>query len=145
MSSTQPSSTPAAISVDSITKSFGEHKVLRGVNLSVAPGSIHALLGANGAGKTTLIKILTTLMKPTSGTASVAGFDVATHAEDVRAAVSLTGQFSAVDSILTGQENLELIARLRHLPQPKKIAHDLLQRGRRPPRRRLLRRNDAAP
>lgn len=124
----QASLTKATISVNSITKSFGEHEVLRGVNLSVASGSIHALLGANGAGKTTLIKILTTLTKPTSGAASIAGFDTTTQAENVRSSISLTGQFSAVDGILTGQENLELIARLRNLSQPKKVAHDLLER-----------------
>jgi ABC-2 type transport system ATP-binding protein len=126
-----PETTPrkqAAIIATSITKSFGEHLVLRGVDLEVAPGSIHALLGANGAGKTTLIKILTTLIKPTGGSASVAGYDVAAQAQRVRESISLTGQFSAVDGILTGQENLELIARLRHLSHPQQIARDLLER-----------------
>lgn len=118
----------STISVKAVAKSFGVHKVLKGVNLEVASGSIHALLGANGAGKTTLIKILSTLLKPTSGTAHIAGFSVTEQAEQVRNSISLTGQFSAVDSILTGLENLELIARLRHLSNPAKIARTLLDR-----------------
>jgi ABC-2 type transport system ATP-binding protein len=94
----------------------------------VAGGSIFALLGSNGAGKTTVVKILSTLLKADGGTASVKGFDVTTQAADVRESISLTGQFAAVDEILSGRENLVLIARLRHLENPGTIADDLLAR-----------------
>jgi ABC-2 type transport system ATP-binding protein len=102
--------------------------VLRGVDFEVAPGGIFALLGANGAGKTTIVRILSTLLKADTGTASVNGFDVATQAADVRASFSLTGQFAAVDEILSGRENLVLVARLRHRKDPGAIADDLLER-----------------
>jgi ABC-2 type transport system ATP-binding protein len=94
----------------------------------VAPGSIVALLGSNGAGKTTVIRILSTLLKADAGTATVNGFDVGTEAARVRESISLTGQFAAVDEILTGRENLVLVARLRHLGDPGAIADDLLRR-----------------
>jgi ABC-2 type transport system ATP-binding protein len=102
--------------------------VLRGVDLEVARGSIVALLGSNGAGKTTLVRILSTLVKADAGTATVHGFDVATHAARVRESISLTGQSVAVDEILTGGENLTLVAKLRHLDDPSRIADDLLAR-----------------
>ena len=102
--------------------------MLRGVDLDVAPGSIFALLGSNGAGKTTVVKILSTLLRADGGTAVVNGFDVVTQGADVRESISLTGQFTAVDDILTGHENLVLIARLRHLEQPRQVAHDMLDR-----------------
>ncbi|MEV7046072.1 ATP-binding cassette domain-containing protein [Amycolatopsis sp. NPDC051061] len=117
-----------AIQVRGLEKSYKALHVLRGVDFDVARGSIFALLGSNGAGKTTAIRILSTLLKPDAGTASVNGFDVVTQADDVRAAISLTGQFAAVDEILSGRENLVLVARLRHLKQPGKIADDLLER-----------------
>jgi ABC-2 type transport system ATP-binding protein len=117
-----------AIQVRGLEKSYKALHVLRGVDFDVARGSIFALLGSNGAGKTTAIRILSTLLKPDAGTASVNGFDVVTQADDVRAAISLTGQFAAVDEILSGRENLVLVARLRHLKQPGKIADDLLAR-----------------
>ncbi|NJC16012.1 ATP-binding cassette domain-containing protein [Micromonospora profundi] len=117
-----------AISVQGLEKSFGQVNVLRGVDLDVARGDIFALLGSNGAGKTTVVKILSTLLRADAGTARVNGFDVRTQAADVRAAISLTGQFAAVDEILTGRENLVLVARLRHLPGPGAIADDLLRR-----------------
>ncbi|MFE6968385.1 ABC transporter ATP-binding protein [Isoptericola sp. NPDC057653] len=120
--------TPAAIRVRGIEKSFGELHVLRGVELDVASGSIFALLGSNGAGKTTLVRILSTLLKADAGTAVVHGFDVADKPGDVRESISLTGQFAAVDEVLTGRENLVLVARLRHLPNPGEIADDLLAR-----------------
>jgi ABC-2 type transport system ATP-binding protein len=120
--------TDAAIHVDGIEKSFGELHVLRGVDFDVKPGSIFALLGSNGAGKTTLIRILSTLLKADAGTATVHGFDVAGDPGDVRESISLTGQFAAVDEVLTGRENLVLIARLRHLKEPGRIADDLLAR-----------------
>ncbi len=103
-----------AIRVQGLEKSYKELDVLRSVDFDVAPGSIFALLGSNGAGKTTVVKILSTLLKLDAGTASVNGFDVATQAAEVRESISLTGQFAAVDEILTGRENLVLVAKLRH-------------------------------
>jgi ABC-2 type transport system ATP-binding protein len=117
-----------AIHVQGLRKSYGALDVLRGVDFDVARGSVFALLGSNGAGKTTVVKILSTLLKADSGTAGVAGFDVATQAADVRKSISLTGQFAAVDEILSGRENLTLVARLRHLKDPGTIADDLLER-----------------
>lgn len=102
--------------------------MLRGVDFDVARGSIFALLGSNGAGKTTVVRILATLLKADAGTAVVDGLDVATQASEVRERFSLTGQFAAVDEILTERENLVLIARLRHLDDPGTIADDLLER-----------------
>ncbi len=120
--------TEAAIRVQGLEKSYGDLQVLRGVDLAVAPGSIVALLGSNGAGKTTVVKILSTLLRPDAGTATVQGLDVTAHPADVRAAISLTGQFAAVDETLTGRENLVLVARLRHLKGVGRIADDLLAR-----------------
>ena len=117
-----------AIHVQGLEKSYKKLEVLRGVDFDVARGSIFALLGSNGAGKTTVVKILSTLLEADAGTASVNGFDVATQAADVRACISLTGQFAAVDEILSGRENLVLVARLRHLNDPGTIADDLLDR-----------------
>ena len=111
-----------------ITKSFKDLPVLRGVDLDVDAGSIVALLGSNGAGKTTLIRILSTLLKADAGTAIVNGHDVADAPGDVRESISLTGQFAAVDEVLTGRENLILVARLRHLDDPDTIADDMLAR-----------------
>ncbi|HEY3339608.1 MAG TPA: ATP-binding cassette domain-containing protein [Propionicimonas sp.] len=118
----------AAVRVVGLEKSFKDLQVLRGVDFDVARGSIFALLGSNGAGKTTIVKILATLLKADAGTAGVNGFDVASQAADVRQSISLTGQFAAVDEILTGRENLVLVARLRHLLDPVKTADDLLDR-----------------
>jgi ABC-2 type transport system ATP-binding protein len=120
--------TDAAIRVRGLEKSYKELRVLRGVDFDVARGSIFALLGSNGAGKTTVVKILSTLLKADAGTASVAGFDVATQAAGVRASFSLTGQFAAVDEILSGRENLVLVARLRQVKDPGAIADGLLDR-----------------
>jgi ABC-2 type transport system ATP-binding protein len=117
-----------AIHVQGLEKSYQQVRVLRGVDLDVARGDIFALLGSNGAGKTTLVKILSTLLKSDRGTVRVNGFDVATRAADVRGSISLTGQFAAVDEILTGRENLVLVARLRRLKDPGAIADDLLRR-----------------
>lgn len=117
-----------AIRVQGIEKSFKDLQVLRGVDFDVKAGSIFALLGSNGAGKTTLVRILSTLLKADSGSAVVHGFDVAESPGDVRESISLTGQFAAVDEVLTGRENLILIARLRHLKNPAGIADDLLAR-----------------
>ncbi len=117
-----------AIHVQGLEKSYGQLRVLRGVDLAIERGAIFALLGSNGAGKTTVVNILSTLLKADAGTASVNGFDVATHAAHVRESISLTGQFAAVDEILSGRENLVLIARLRHLKDPGEIASGLLER-----------------
>jgi len=117
-----------AIQVEGLQKSFKGLHVLKGVDLEVEKGSIFALLGTNGSGKTTIVKILTTLLKPDNGKAIVNGFEVTANPGQVRRAISLTGQFAAVDEMLTGRENLILIARLRHLPDPRQIADDLLKR-----------------
>ncbi len=117
-----------AVHVQGLEKSYKELQVLRGVDFDVARGSIFALLGSNGAGKTTVVRILSTLLRADAGTAIVNGFDVATQAANVRESFSLTGQFAAVDEILTGRENLVLVARLRHLKDPGRIADDLLAR-----------------
>ncbi|WP_240194072.1 MULTISPECIES: ABC transporter ATP-binding protein [unclassified Gordonia (in: high G+C Gram-positive bacteria)] len=120
--------TDNAISVRGLTKKYGDHAVLNGVDLDVAKGSVLALLGSNGAGKTTLVKVLATVLSADTGTATVNGHDVAQQARSVRQAISLTGQFAAVDEILTGRENLVLIARLRHQPDPGAVADRLLTR-----------------
>lgn len=120
--------TAASIEVRGLEKSYRDLHVLRGVDFEVARGSIFALLGSNGAGKTTVVRILATLLPADAGNATVNGFDVATRAADVRESISLTGQFAAVDEILTGRENLVLIARLRHLADPEAVADDLLAR-----------------
>ena len=117
-----------AIRVRNLEKSYKELPVLRGVDFDVARGSIFALLGSNGAGKTTVVKILSTLLTADAGTAEVNGFDVAGQPQDVRESISLTGQFTAVDEILSGRENLVLVAQLRHLKNPGTIADDLLAR-----------------
>ncbi len=118
----------AAIQVHGLEKSYKDLHVLRGVDFDVARGSIFGLLGSNGAGKTTVVKILSTLLRADAGTASVNGFDVATQAAGVRESISLTGQFAAVDEILSGRENLVLVAKLRHLKNPGAIADGLLDR-----------------
>jgi ABC-2 type transport system ATP-binding protein len=119
---------PPAIRVQGLEKSYPKLRVLRGVDFDVARGSIFALLGSNGAGKTTAVNILSTLLKADAGTAAVNGFDVATQGAQVRESISLTGQFAAVDEILTGRENLVLVARLRHLKHTRQIADGLLAR-----------------
>jgi ABC-2 type transport system ATP-binding protein len=120
--------TNPAIEISGLTKSYDDHAVLRGIDLSVPPGTIFALLGSNGAGKTTMVRILSTLLKADGGTATVNGYDVATDAASVRESISLTGQFAAVDEILTGRENLVLVAQLRRLDDPGRIADALLER-----------------
>lgn len=119
--------TASAITVAGLFKSYKSVEVLRGVDFTVKKGSIFALLGSNGAGKTTLVNILSTLLKFDAGAAAVMGFDVATAPGKVRESISLTGQFAAVDEILTGRENLILVARLRHLKNPGNIADELLE------------------
>ncbi|WP_038841204.1 ABC transporter ATP-binding protein [Salinispora arenicola] len=117
-----------AIQVRGLQKSYQKLRVLRGVDVDVARGSIFALLGSNGAGKTTVVRILSTLLRPEAGTASVNGFDVGADAVKVRESISLTGQFTAVDEVLSGRENLVLVARLRRQREPGRVADDLLAR-----------------
>lgn len=115
------------IAVDGLQKSFKDTKVLNGVSFKIERGQIFALLGSNGAGKTTTIKILSTLLHQDAGTATVNGYDVSTQADKVRGAISLTGQFAAVDEILTGRENIILVAKLRGVANPGKVASKLLE------------------
>lgn len=127
-SNKNPDKNTSAISVNSISKSFGKIKALDNISLEVKPGSITALLGPNGAGKTTLVRILTTLLKPDSGTAFVAGYDVVKDSNHLRSVIGLSGQYAAVDDILTGRENLKLVGRLYRFnkEQAKKRAEELL-------------------
>ncbi len=120
--------TTPGVRIAGLRKSFGDLAVLRGLDLDITQGTIFALLGSNGAGKTTAVKILATLLKADAGSAMVNGFDVATQAAEVRESISLTGQFAAVDEILTGRENLVLIAKLRQLDNPGRIADEQLDR-----------------
>ena len=124
---TQVTSAPV-IHVRGLKKSYKDLDVLRGVDFDVARGGIFALLGSNGSGKTTLVRILSTLLRADAGTASVNGFDVAAQPANVRESISLTGQFAAVDEILSGRENLVLVAQLRHLTNPGDIADRMLDR-----------------
>ncbi|MFD2573020.1 ABC transporter ATP-binding protein [Spirosoma soli] len=117
-----------AIQVNNLKKSYKQLNVLNGVDFDVKRGTVFALLGSNGAGKTTIVKILTTLLKQDSGTATVNGFDIVAKPNSVRQSISLTGQFAAVDEVLTGRENLIMIARLWHLGNPRQVADDLLNR-----------------
>jgi ABC-2 type transport system ATP-binding protein len=120
--------TAPALLVSGLEKSYDDVHVLRGVDFEVQPGTVFALLGSNGAGKTTVVRILSTLLHADAGTASVAGFDVGRQPAEVRGSISLTGQFAAVDEILTGRENLVLIAKLRRVEQPRSVAEGLLAR-----------------
>jgi len=120
--------TDAIIKVSGLQKSFKENEVLKGVDFTVERGEVFALLGSNGAGKTTVISILSTLLKADDGMATICGHGVSDQPEKVRGSISLTGQFAAVDDILTGKENLELIAKLRDVPDASKTANELLDR-----------------
>ncbi|MEH7109360.1 ABC transporter ATP-binding protein [Bacillus sp. JJ1764] len=118
----------AAISVKGLKKSFKDKEVLKGVDFEVQRGEIFALLGSNGAGKTTTVNILSTLMKPDGGEVDICGFDTQLQANHVRKSISLTGQFAALDPVLTGRENLLLIAKLRGVSHPAQVADNLLER-----------------
>ena len=107
-----------AIITTGVRKSFGDLKVLNGIDLKVKRGTILALLGPNGAGKTTMVRILSTLLKADGGKAEIEGFNVAEQADDVRGVIGLTGQYAAVDEYLTGRENLMMMGRLYHLTKP---------------------------
>ncbi|WP_280456590.1 ATP-binding cassette domain-containing protein [Nocardia carnea] len=121
---------PPAISLTGLEKSFGDHRVLAGIDLDVERGSVFSLLGPNGAGKTTMVRILATLTGPDSGTARVAGYDVAQEPDRVRAAIGVTGQYAALDKVLTGTENLHMVGRLLHLgrPEVRRRTTELLER-----------------
>jgi ABC-2 type transport system ATP-binding protein len=117
-----------AISVKGLKKSFKDKEVLKGVDFEVRPGEIFALLGSNGAGKTTTVNILSTLLKADGGEVGICGFDVQHQPEHVRQSISLTGQFAAIDGMLTGRENLTMIAKLRGVSNPAQVADHLLAR-----------------
>jgi ABC-2 type transport system ATP-binding protein len=117
-----------AIQVKELHKSFKTTEVLKGTSFEVKHGEVFALLGSNGAGKTTTIKIMATLLKPDSGSAVINGYDVMEKPDNVRQSISLTGQFAAVDEVLTGRENLIMIAKLRHLDNPRGVADNSLER-----------------
>jgi ABC-2 type transport system ATP-binding protein len=122
--------TSSAIEVSGLRKAYGDKVVLDGIDLEVRAGSVFSLLGPNGAGKTTTVNVLTTLMKADGGTVRVAGHDIATEAKAVRAAIGVTGQFAAVDELLTGQENLQLMVDLNRgaASNGRQIVTDLLER-----------------
>ncbi|MFF0887711.1 ATP-binding cassette domain-containing protein [Streptomyces sp. NPDC003456] len=122
--------TTPAIAANGLRKSYGDKTVLDGVDFTVPEGTIFSLLGPNGAGKTTAVKILSTLVRADGGRASVAGHDLAGEAQAVRAAIGVTGQFSAVDGLITGEENMLLMADLHHLPkaQGRRVIAELLER-----------------
>lgn len=115
------------IIVDSLEKSYKNLKVLKGINFTITKGSIFALLGSNGAGKTTTVNLLSTLMKPDGGNATICGFDIVRQSDKVREYISLTGQYAAVDELLTGRENLHIIGGLRHLTNKNKRVDELLE------------------
>ncbi|WSI29312.1 ATP-binding cassette domain-containing protein (plasmid) [Streptomyces sp. NBC_01343] len=121
---------PAAVSTTGLRKSYGDKTVLDGVDLHIPAGSVFALLGPNGAGKTTVVKILSTLITADGGQARVAGHDIAASPEGVRAAIGVTGQFSAVDGLITGEENMLLMADLHHVSRSegRRVAAELLER-----------------
>ena len=127
---TTPAATPDAIAVRGLRKSYGPKVVLDGLDLTVPEGTVYALLGPNGAGKTTTVDVLSTLVPADAGEIAVAGHDLATDPGAVRAAIALTGQFSAVDALLTGAENLRLMGDLHHLgrSESRRRAADLLAR-----------------
>ena len=120
--------TKTIIKVAGLKKSFKNVEVLKGVNFEITRGEVFALLGSNGAGKTTTIKILSSLLSWDKGSVEIDGFDVSKHSDKIRELISLTGQFAAVDEILTGKENLILIAKLRSVENPEVVANELLTR-----------------
>jgi ABC-2 type transport system ATP-binding protein len=120
--------TTSDIAVSGLRKAFGDKVVLDGIDFDVAAGSVFSMLGSNGAGKTTTVNVLTTLLKADAGTVRVAGHDVATETREVRAAIGVTGQFAAVDDLLTGRENLRLMADLKRVRSGGQVVTGLLER-----------------
>lgn len=116
------------IQIKGVKKSYKDVEVLKGVDFKVEKGSIFALLGSNGAGKTTMIKIMTTLLKSDAGSVMIDDFDVEKNPREIRDSISLTGQFAAIDEVMTGRENLQMIAKLRHLKNPNQVADELINR-----------------
>lgn len=116
------------IQIKGLKKAYKEVEVLKGVDLEAEQGSVFALLGSNGAGKTTLIRIMATLLKADTGSVVINNININKNPAAIREMISLTGQFAAIDEILTGRENLQMIAKLRHLQNPGKVADELIQR-----------------
>src|SRR5438046_177845 len=117
-----------AIAVTGLRKTYGDKTVLDGIGFEVARGSVFSMLGPNGAGKTTTVNVLTTLLKADAGTVRVAGYDVATQTKQVRSAIGVTGQFAAVDELLTGRENLRMMADLKRIRPASALVTRLLER-----------------
>ncbi|MGW5731372.1 MULTISPECIES: ATP-binding cassette domain-containing protein [Streptomyces] len=120
--------TSAAITVSGLRKAYGDKVVLDGIDFEVAEGSVFSMLGPNGAGKTTTVNVLATLLKADAGTVHVAGHDVASATKQVRGSIGVTGQFAAVDDLLTGRENLQLVADLKRAPSAAQLVAQLLER-----------------
>jgi ABC-2 type transport system ATP-binding protein len=120
--------TSSVIAVSGLRKAYGDKVVLDGIDFDVAAGSVFSMLGPNGAGKTTTVNVLTTLMKADAGTVRVAGYDVATGTKEVRSVIGVTGQFAAVDELLSGQENLQLMADLKRVRSADRVVTRLLER-----------------
>ena len=118
----------SAIAVSGLRKAYGDKIVLDGIDFDVAAGSVYSMLGANGAGKTTTVNVLTTLLKADAGTVRVAGHDVVTGTREVRAVIGVTGQFAAVDELLSGRENLQLMADLKRVRSGDRVVTQLLER-----------------
>lgn len=116
------------IRIKGVKKAYKDVEVLKGVDFEVEQGGIFALLGSNGAGKTTMIRIMSTLLKADAGSVVINGFDIEKNPRNIRGSISLTGQFAAIDDILTGRENLQMIAKLRHVKNPKEVANELINR-----------------
>ncbi|SHN23706.1 ABC transporter ATP-binding protein [Gracilibacillus kekensis] len=116
------------IQIEKLRKSYKDVEVLKGVNVEVEKGKIFALLGSNGAGKTTMIRIMATLLERDAGSVVINGFKIEKNPAEIRNSISLTGQFAAIDEILTGRENLQMIAKLRHLRNPNQVADELINR-----------------
>jgi ABC-2 type transport system ATP-binding protein len=116
------------IQVKGVKKAYKDVEVLKGVDFEVEQGAIFALLGSNGAGKTTMIRIMATLLKADAGSAQINGFDIEKNPGKIRGSISLTGQFAAIDEILTGRENLQMIAKLRHIKNPNQVTDELINR-----------------
>ncbi|MDU7362519.1 MAG: ATP-binding cassette domain-containing protein [Clostridium sp.] len=116
------------IQIKGVKKSYKDVEVLKGVDFEVEQGGIFALLGSNGTGKTSMIKVMATLLKADAGSVVINGLDIEKNPGKVRASISLTGQFAAIDEILTGRENLQMIAKLRHIKNPNAVADELIKR-----------------